>query len=93
MMRSNPLPGELCAFLAFRARGLSVPRMASVAGAIERPLMRALEYLAAALVMAEVAILLVGVIARYVFRHPLIWTDDHVAEFLTAFASTLGRSG
>src|ERR1700736_4422513 len=50
--------------------------VATLAGAIDRPLVRALEYIAAALVMAEVVILLVGVIARYVFRHPLIWTDE-----------------
>ncbi len=28
------------------------------------------------LVLADVIILLLGVIARYVFQHPLIWTDD-----------------
>ena len=38
--------------------------------------MRCLELIAAALVAAEVAILLIGVIARYVFRSPLIWTDE-----------------
>jgi TRAP-type C4-dicarboxylate transport system permease small subunit len=26
--------------------------------------------------VADVVILLLGVIARYVFQHPLIWTDD-----------------
>jgi tripartite ATP-independent transporter DctM subunit len=49
---------------------------AAVADAIERPIMRLLELIAALLVVAEVVILLVGVIARYVFRHPLIWTDE-----------------
>ena len=43
---------------------------------IERPLMRCLELLAAALVAADISILLIGVIARYVFRSPLIWTDE-----------------
>ncbi len=38
--------------------------------------MRCLEWLAAALVAADIAILLIGVIARYAFRSPLIWTDD-----------------
>ena len=42
--------------------------IAATARAIERPLMRCLELIAAALVAAEVAILLIGVIARYVFR-------------------------
>ena len=50
--------------------------VAATARAIERPLMRCLELIAAALVAAEVAILLIGVIARYVFRSPLIWTDE-----------------
>jgi TRAP-type C4-dicarboxylate transport system permease small subunit len=38
--------------------------------------MRCLEWLAAALVAADILILLIGVIARYAFRSPLIWTDD-----------------
>ena len=50
--------------------------VAATARAIERPLMRCLEWLAAALVAADIAILLIGVIARYAFRSPLIWTDD-----------------
>jgi tripartite ATP-independent transporter DctM subunit len=50
--------------------------MATAAHAIERPLMRCLEFLAAVLVAADVVILLVGVIARYIFRAPQIWTDD-----------------
>ena len=38
--------------------------------------MRCLELFAAALVAADIAILLIGVIARYAFRSPLIWTDE-----------------
>ena len=38
--------------------------------------MRCLELVAAALVAADIAILLIGVIARYLFRSPLIWTDE-----------------
>ncbi len=38
--------------------------------------MRCLEWLAAALVAADILILLIGVVARYAFRSPLIWTDD-----------------
>jgi TRAP-type C4-dicarboxylate transport system permease small subunit len=58
--------------------GLSVrgTGAATLAGMINRPLIYAMERLAAALVLADVAILLLGVIARYVFQHPLIWTDD-----------------
>jgi tripartite ATP-independent transporter DctM subunit len=50
--------------------------IAATARAIERPLMRCLELFAAALVAADIAILLIGVIARYVFRSPLMWTDE-----------------
>jgi tripartite ATP-independent transporter DctM subunit len=51
-------------------------RIAALAGAIERPLIRAMEVIAALLVVAEVAILLIGVVARYVFQRPIIWTDE-----------------
>ena len=50
--------------------------VAATARTIERPLMRCLELLAATLVAADISILLIGVIARYVFRSPLIWTDE-----------------
>jgi tripartite ATP-independent transporter DctM subunit len=50
--------------------------VAATARTIERPVMRCLELLAAALVAADISILLIGVIARYVFRSPLIWTDE-----------------
>jgi tripartite ATP-independent transporter DctM subunit len=50
--------------------------VAETARTIERPLMRCLELLAATLVAADISILLIGVIARYVFRSPLIWTDE-----------------
>ena len=50
--------------------------IAATAHAIERPLMRCLELFAAALAAADIVILLIGVIARYVFRSPLMWTDE-----------------
>jgi tripartite ATP-independent transporter DctM subunit len=50
--------------------------VARIAGNIERPLMRTMELLAALLVLGDVGVLLAGVIARYVFQYPLIWTDD-----------------
>src|ERR1700709_962011 len=55
---------------------LRATAIARIAGGIERPLIYVLERIAAALVLADVAILLLGVIARYVCQHPLIWTDD-----------------
>ena len=50
--------------------------IAAWANAFERPLARVLELIAALLVAAEVVILLLGVIARYLFHNPLIWTDE-----------------
>jgi tripartite ATP-independent transporter DctM subunit len=51
-------------------------RFGAIAAGVERPLMRVLETIAALLVAAEIGIMLIGVIARYVFRAPLIWTDE-----------------
>ncbi len=51
-------------------------RAACVAAAFERPLVRVLELIAALLVVVEVVILLLGVIARYLFHSPLVWTDE-----------------
>ena len=50
--------------------------IAALAATLERGLARALELVAALLVVAEVVILFAGVVARYVFRSPLIWTDE-----------------
>ena len=50
--------------------------IAAVAGMLERPLVRVLELVAAILVLTEVVILFVGVVARYLFHSPLIWTDE-----------------
>jgi len=44
---------------------------------------------AAFLVVAEVAVLLSGVISRYVFRHPLVWSDE-LASILFLWLSMLG---
>jgi tripartite ATP-independent transporter DctM subunit len=49
---------------------------ARIAVMLETPLIRALEVLAAILVVANVLVLLTGVTARYVFHRPLIFTDD-----------------
>lgn len=64
---------------------------ASMAHAIERPLMRCLELLAAALVAADIMILLIGVISRYVFRSPLIWTDE-LAQAVFLWLGMIGAS-
>ena len=48
-----------------------------------------LEVSVALLVVAEIAILFVGIVARYVFNDPLIWTDD-TASLLFLWLSMLG---
>lgn len=50
---------------------------------------RAIEAIAATLVVVEVAVLSGGVISRYVFNAPLIWSDD-LARFLFLWLSMLG---
>lgn len=49
----------------------------------------ALEASAALLVIAEIAILFVGIIARYAFNSPLIWTDD-MASLLFLWLAMVG---
>jgi tripartite ATP-independent transporter DctM subunit len=45
----------------------------------------------ALLVAAEIAVLLAGVVARYVFHHPLIWSDE-VASILFLWLAMLGSA-
>ena len=52
-------------------------------------LRRAVEIPAAALVAAEVVILFAGILARAVFRHPLIWSDE-LASVLFLWLAMLG---
>jgi tripartite ATP-independent transporter DctM subunit len=47
------------------------------------------EILAAALVAAEIVILFGGVVARYVFNHPLVWLDE-LASILFLWLAMLG---
>jgi tripartite ATP-independent transporter DctM subunit len=56
---------------------------------VDRLLTRGLELLTAALVIAEIVILFVGIVARYAFHHPLIWSDE-LASLLFLWLSMLG---
>jgi tripartite ATP-independent transporter DctM subunit len=47
------------------------------------------ESAAAALVVAEIVILFSGVVARYVFNHPLVWSDE-LASILFLWLAMLG---
>lgn len=60
-----------------------------VAATIERVLARLVEAVAAVLVLAEIVILGAGVMARYVFHTPLIWSDE-LASILFLWLSMLG---
>src|SRR5579864_4232134 len=63
------------------------PRRA--AASIDRVVGHAVELAGAALVLAEVAILFAGVVSRYVFDSPIIWTDE-LANFLLLWLAMLG---
>src|SRR5208283_4146615 len=60
-----------------------------VAFVLDRAIATAAEGVAAALVLAEVVILFCGVIARYGFDSPLIWSDE-LATFLFLWLCMLG---
>ncbi|WP_448204946.1 TRAP transporter large permease [Azospirillum sp. sgz302134] len=56
---------------------------------LDRGLGFTIEAVAALLVLAEIAILLAGVVARYVFHAPLVWSDE-LASILFLWLSMLG---
>jgi tripartite ATP-independent transporter DctM subunit len=56
---------------------------------IDRWLGSFIEILGAALVAAEIVILLAGVVSRYVFDHPLVWSDE-LASILFLWLAMLG---
>ncbi|NML44769.1 TRAP transporter large permease subunit [Ramlibacter sp. G-1-2-2] len=49
---------------------------ASVAGVIDAWLGRCIEFVAAVLIVFEVALLFSGVVARYALHHPIVWSDE-----------------
>jgi TRAP-type C4-dicarboxylate transport system permease small subunit len=57
----------------------------------DRLLTRGLEYVTALLVVAEIVILFVGIVARYAFHHPLIWSDE-LASLLFLWLAMLGAA-
>jgi len=71
------------------SRAVDVARPA--AGPLVRALRAALEWPAAALIVAEVAILLAGVVSRYALHEPLAWTDE-LAGVLLLWVAMLGSA-
>jgi tripartite ATP-independent transporter DctM subunit len=69
------------------------PTQTNVAGVLARQLDGALgwvvETVAAALVLLEIVILFTGVVARYIFHEPIIWSDE-LASILFLWLSMLG---
>ena len=61
----------------------------SLAVQLDRALGKTLETITALLVAAEVVILFVGIVARYVFHSPLIWSDE-LASALFLWLAMLG---
>ena len=64
-------------------------RTAGLAVRLEIGLRGVVETLAAALVAAEIAILLAGVVSRFVFDSPLVWSDE-LASILFLWLAMLG---
>ena len=66
--------------------GFTKQNWASSADTVVR---RLVEIPAAALVVAEIFVLLAGVVARYVFRQPIVWSDE-LASMLFLWLAMLG---
>ena len=75
--------------LAGPERGAPATALTAALRTADRLVARASEGVAAALVVVEVAILFAGIVARYGFGRPLIWTDE-VAGVLFLWLVSLG---
>ena len=66
-------------------------RLALRAGLLQRALARLLSVPVALLVLAEIVVLLAGVVFRYVLHHPLVWSDE-LASLLFLWLAMLGAA-
>jgi tripartite ATP-independent transporter DctM subunit len=73
-----------------RERG-ALSRPNGVLSTLEHLLGRLVEIPAAILVAAEIVILFIGVVARYVFRNPIIWSDE-LSSILFLWLAMLGAA-
>ncbi len=62
-----------------------------LAARLDRAHRRFLEATTAVLVVAEIVILFVGILARYVFHRPLVWSDE-LASILFLWLAVLGSA-
>ena len=67
----------------------AVPAASTIAGTIETMLRHAVEIPAAGLVLAEIGVLLAGVVSRFVLQHPFVWTDE-LASILFLWLAMFG---
>jgi len=63
--------------------------LSGIADMLDRAIAAVVERAAAALVVVEIAVLFAGVVSRYVFRSPLVWSDE-LASILFLWLSMLG---
>ena len=82
----DPLVGTLQT-VAFAKESAAVPR--SPVATVESLLGACVEIVAASLVGAEILILFAGVVSRYVFDRPLVWSDE-LASTLFLWLAMLG---
>jgi tripartite ATP-independent transporter DctM subunit len=71
--------------------GEAAAPVSNVAAAFDRALALLTEPLAAIVVVAEILVLLTGVIARFVFNHPLTWSDE-TASIMFLWLAMLGAA-
>ncbi|CAA2106643.1 TRAP transporter large permease subunit [Variovorax paradoxus] len=74
---------------AFAGAGPSANPLSALATRADRVIGGAVEAVAALLVLAEICVLFAGVVARYVFHAPLVWSDE-LASILFLWLSMLG---
>jgi tripartite ATP-independent transporter DctM subunit len=75
--------------LSSASRHLAPRGLAAAAEWVESVLALSVETVAALLVLTEILVLFSGVVARYVFQHPLVWSDE-LASILFLWLSMLG---
>ncbi|RYC29173.1 TRAP transporter large permease subunit [Lichenibacterium minor] len=77
--------------MAALAQATAPPAARSFSFLAERAVLRAMEAVAAVLVVAEVVILLMGVVSRFVFDRPLVWSDE-LASLLFLWLAMVGAA-
>jgi tripartite ATP-independent transporter DctM subunit len=74
---------------AFTGAGAPANPLSGMASRADRMLGGVVEAVAALLVLAEICVLFAGVVSRYVFHAPLVWSDE-LASILFLWLSMLG---